>query len=44
VEAHGGVIWAENRGLEGCEDSAADSEGTAVAGARFTVWLPEAER
>ena len=35
VEAHGGRIWAENRLVHGAGPDA-------VAGARFTVWLPDA--
>ena len=43
VEAHGGVIWAENRRLPGDEpetEAEGESHRADVAGARFTVWLP----
>ncbi|MDX7950101.1 stimulus-sensing domain-containing protein [Lichenihabitans sp. Uapishka_5] len=45
AEAHGGVIWAENRVLPGHESEVElDPEGNEriidLAGARFTLWLP----
>jgi two-component system, OmpR family, sensor histidine kinase ChvG len=47
AEAHGGVIWAENRVLPGPDgaDGFPDPDGDCtaeVAGARFTLWLPAA--
>lgn len=37
IEAHGGLIWAENRLVPRTGPGAPKAE---VAGARFTVWLP----
>ena len=45
VEAHGGLIWAENRVLPGTEAKTevdAEQRPEDVAGARFTLWLPAA--
>lgn len=38
IEVHGGLIWAANRTIP-----QPDGRGSAVAGARFTVWLPLGE-
>ncbi|MCW6508221.1 stimulus-sensing domain-containing protein [Lichenifustis flavocetrariae] len=46
MEAHGGVIWAENRTLPTAEDrdesDAEEERSIEVSGARFTLWLPAA--
>ena len=39
IAAHGGRVWAANRPALGAEEGE-----EAVAGARFTVWLPAAQR
>ena len=38
IEAHGGLIWAENRVVPGTDPER--NQPPAVTGARFTVWLP----
>ena len=45
VEAHGGLIWAENRVLPGPEpvgEAEAEERALEIGGARFTLWLPAA--
>src|SRR5206468_6743643 len=44
VEAHGGLIWAENRLRETEPADPEVGRQPEVAGARFTVWLPVGRR
>jgi two-component system sensor histidine kinase ChvG len=48
IEAHEGMIWAENRVIPSMDESDVSgkevSERSEIAGARFTIWLPAANR
>ena len=42
IDAHGGMIWAENRTVPRAVPLVHGDDLTQVAGARFSVWLPTA--